>query len=136
LVPVNFPMLPKLPNEADWDQIKLDQLRAWDWAAENPAILIKQGLQIALTTYGLGDPKQFRPNLRLAVDRGLSESDALAALTTVPAKLCGVESQLGTIEMVKLANLTVVEGGSYFDSEAKVREVWIDGRMYRAPAEQ
>jgi imidazolonepropionase-like amidohydrolase len=136
IVPVNFPTLPKLPNEADWDQIKLDQLRAWDWAAENPALLARQGLEIALTTYGLDDPKQFRPNLRLALDRGLSESDALAALTTVPAKLCGVESQLGTIETGKLANLTVVEGGSYFDSEAKVREVWIDGRIYRAPGEE
>src|SRR5205823_551311 len=50
--------------------------------------------------------------------------------------LCGVESQLGTIEVGKLANLTVVEGGSYFDSEAKVREVWIDGRIYRALGEE
>src|SRR5205085_1153435 len=34
IVPLNFPALPKLPSEDDWDQIKLDQLRAWDWAAE------------------------------------------------------------------------------------------------------
>ena len=39
IVPVNFPSLPKLPNDDDWDQISLDQLRAWDWAAENPALL-------------------------------------------------------------------------------------------------
>ena len=136
IVPVNFPTLPKLPNEGDWDQVKLDQLRAWDWAPENPALLVRQGLEIALTTYGLGDRKQFRQNLRLALDRGLSESDALAALTTVPAKLCGVESQLGTIEAGKLANLTIVEGDGYFDPEAKVREVWIDGRIYRAPGEE
>jgi imidazolonepropionase-like amidohydrolase len=69
------------------------------------------------------------------VDRGLSETDALAALTTVPAKLCGVESQLGTIEAGKLANLAVVEGTNYFDPLAPVREVWIDGRIHRNPAE-
>ena len=131
IVPVNLPALPKLPDDEDWTQISLDQLRAWDWAAENPALLRQQGLTIALTTYGLGDKKEFRKNLRAAVDRGLSEADALAALTTVPAKLCGLDTRLGTIAPGKLANLTVVEGGSYFEPTNKVREVWVDGRVYR-----
>jgi imidazolonepropionase-like amidohydrolase len=133
IVPLNFPTLPKLPDEGDWEQVQLDPLRAWDWAPENAALLRRQGREVALTTYGLADKKKFRPNLRLALDRGLSETDALAALTTVPARLCGVESQLGTIEAGKLANLTVVEGASYFEPEAKVRAVWIDGRIYRIP---
>jgi imidazolonepropionase-like amidohydrolase len=136
IVPLNFPDLPKLPSESDWDQVSLDQLRAWDWAPENPALLRQQGLELALTTYGLNDKKKFRQNLRLALDRGFSESDALAALTTTPAKLCGVEDRLGTIEAGKLANLTVVDGKGYFDTEAKVREVWIDGRIYRGPVEE
>jgi imidazolonepropionase-like amidohydrolase len=136
IVPLNFPTLPKLPSEDDWEQVALDQLRAWDWAAENPAVLRQQGREIALTTYGLADKKGFRKNLRLALDRGLSEADALAALTTVPAKLCGVESQLGTIEVGKIANLTIVDGKGYFDPEAKVRQVWIDGRVYRTPADE
>jgi imidazolonepropionase-like amidohydrolase len=134
IVPLNFPALPKFPDESDWDQVTLDQLRAWDWAPENPALLRRQGLEIALTTSGLSDKKKFRSNVRRALDRGLNEDDALAALTTVPAKLCGMETRLGTIETDKLANLTVVEGSSYFDPEAKVRAVWIDGRIYRAPA--
>ena len=73
---------------------------------------------------------RFRPNVRLAIARGLSENDALAALTTVPARLCGVADQLGTIEPGKLAHLTVVEKGRYFDEDARVREVWIDGRHF------
>src|SRR5262249_46896859 len=60
----------------------------------------------------------------------------LAALTIVPAKLCGVENQLGTIEAGKLANLAVVDGTNYFNPDAKVREVWIDGRVYRAAPEE
>jgi imidazolonepropionase-like amidohydrolase len=134
IVPVNFPSVPKLPNEEDWQQITLDQLRTWDWAPENPAVLRHEGLQIALTTYGLSDRKSFRKNLRLALDRGLDEDDALAALTVVPARLCGVENQLGTIETNKLADLVVVDGKSYFDPDAKVRAVWIDGKYY--PAEE
>src|ERR1041384_5119814 len=116
--------------------VTLDQLRAWDWAAENPALLRQQGLEIALTTYDLNDKKDFRQNLRLAMDRGLSENHALAALTTVPAKLSGVDNLLGTIETNKLADLVVVAGKSYFDPDAKVQAVWIDGRIYPAPAEE
>jgi imidazolonepropionase-like amidohydrolase len=130
IVPVNFPTLPKLPSEDDWEQITLDQLRAWDWAAENPALLRQQNLAIALTTYSLADKKAFRKNVKAALDRGLSETDALAALTTIPAQLCGVEKQLGTIEPGKIANLTIVDGGGYFDLESRVREVWVDGRNY------
>lgn len=131
IVPVNFPEIPKLPTDDDWESISLDQLRNWDWAPENPALLKREGLEIALTTYGLDDVKSFRKSLRSALDRGLSETDALAALTTIPAKLCGLSDQLGTIEAGKLANLIVVEGTNYFATDAIVREVWIDGRIYR-----
>ncbi len=136
IVPLNFPTLPRLPSDEDWEQVSLDVLRAWDWAPENPAVLRQQGLEIALTTHGLSDKQKFRQNLRSALDRGLSETDALAALTTVPARLCGVDNQLGVIEAGKLANLTVVAGDSYFNPDAKVREVWIDGRVYRSPGEE
>jgi len=136
IVPLNFPELPKMPQEDDWEQATLDELRAWDWAPENPAVLHNQGLDIALTTYGLHEKKDFRKNLRLALDRGLSESNALAALTIVPARLCGLENLLGTIEPGRQANLTVVDGKGYFDPEAKVSAVWIDGRVYRIPAEE
>ena len=130
IVPLDFSELPKMPEEDDWEAVSLDQLRAWDWAAENAALLRQQGLDIALTTYGLSDKKNFRKNLQMAIDRGLSETDALAALTTVPARLCGVADRIGTIEAGRIANLTVVEGDNYFNPENKVREVWIDGRVY------
>ncbi len=126
---MNFPELPKLPDESDWEQVTLDQLRAWDWAAENPAVLRSNRLDLALTTFSLSDRKAFRKNLRLALDRGLTETDALAALTTVPATWAGVSDQLGTIEPGKLANLTVVEG-NYFDPKAKLNSVWIEGRHF------
>ena len=136
IVPLNFPELPKIPEDDDWLQVTLDELRAWDWAPENPAMLRKEGLDIALTTHGLDDKKNFRKNLRLAIGRGLSEDDALAALTTIPARLCGLEKSLGSIEAGKLANLTVVDGKGYFDEDAKVKSVWIDGKFYRIPAEE
>lgn len=130
IVPLNLPSASKLPDEDDWLDVSLDQLRHWDWAAENAAVLRQQGLEVALTTHALADRKVFRKNLRLALDRGLSEGDALAALTTVPAKLCGMADRLGTIEKWKIANLTVVESAGYFNPDAKVKQVWIDGQVF------
>jgi len=133
IVPVTFPALPKLPDPSDWDAISLDLLRQWDWAPENPAVLRRAGVEIALTTHGLPDRKDFRKNLRAALDRGLSETDALAALTTVPARLCGLSGRLGSIEPGALAHLTIVEG-SYFDPAARIHTVWIDGVPHSMPS--
>ena len=139
IVPVDFPALPKLPDDRAWDQISLDDLRAWDWAPENPAVLHRAGLEVALTTHALPDRKSFRGNLRAALDRGLDATDALAALTTVPAKLLGMSDTLGTVEAGRIANLIVV-AGDYFDPESKIRSVWIDGRAHEMatdkPAEE
>ena len=135
IVPVAFPSPPKFANDEDWQQISLDQLRAWDWSAENPALLRQNGIEIALTTHGLGDRSDFRKNLRRALDRGLSEDDALAALTTIPARHCNLSDQLGSIAVGKLANLVIVDGTSYFNPDSRVREVWIEGRPYPAKGE-
>jgi imidazolonepropionase-like amidohydrolase len=133
IVPIAFPSLPKFPEEDAWESISLDQWRVWDWAPENPAFLRSIGAEIALTTHGLGDLKEFRNHLRSACDRGLSETDALAALTTTPAILCGVNDRLGTVEAGKIANLTVVDGLGYFAEDSKVRSVWIAGKPYEIP---
>ena len=129
IVPVNFPKAPNMPSDTDWERVSLDQLRAWDWAPENPALLKQNGVEIALTTHGLKDKKSFRKNVTKVIARGLTKSDTLAALTTVPAKLAGIANQLGTIETGKLANIVVVEG-DYFDPEAKIKGVWIEGRWH------
>ncbi|GEP43008.1 amidohydrolase family protein [Brevifollis gellanilyticus] len=133
IVPVDYPEVPKLPEDEDWAATPLDQLRVWDHAPGNASLLRREGREIALTTHGLGKRASFRPNIRLAIARGLSENDAIAALTTSPAKICGVAEQLGTIEKGKLAHLTIFEKGRAFDEESRVNQVWIDGRQFLAP---
>lgn len=133
IVPLDFSEVSKMPDEADWLAVPFETLRAWDQAPGNAGLLRREGIEIALTTHGLAKRSSFRPNARLAIARGLSADDALAALTTVPAKLFGVSDQLGAIEPGKLAHLTVVEKGGFFDEDARVREVWIDGRLFPAP---
>ena len=126
IVPLILPKAPKMPSDSDWENVSLDQLRDWDWAPEIPAMLKKNNQSISFTLHGLTDKNQFRVNLAKAIERGFTKHDALAALTTAPAKLTGVSDQLGTVEAGKLANLVVVEG-DYFDPKAKVKGVWIEG---------
>jgi len=130
IVGVNFPAKPDLPEEDDWEQVSLDQLRHWDWAPEVPKLIVGNGRPMALTLHGLADQKSFRKNVAAAIARGLKEEHALAALTTVPADLLDAESDLGTVEKGRLANLTIVQGDSWFDPEKPVTEVWVEGRHY------
>lgn len=73
--------------------------------------------------------KDIQPNLRRMIAAGLSEETALAALTTVPAQFMGLSSRIGTIEKGKIANLVLTDK-SYFTDKAKVKTVFVDGKMY------
>jgi imidazolonepropionase-like amidohydrolase len=48
--------------------------------------------------------------LELAVEAGMRPADALEAATRVAAEACGVQSDLGTLEVGKLADCLVVDG--------------------------
>lgn len=128
--PLLFPALSKLPEEEDWEQISLDQLRAWDHAPGNPALISRKAKSLSFTTSGIG-LGEFHRNLLKAIERGLTKEQALAALTTNPARICGIEKSTGTLERGKLANLVVVEGETYFAEDAKISSTWIQGRPFQ-----
>lgn len=129
ILPLNFPDAPDVERPERALDVDLDELRHWHLAPENPARVAGAGLQFALTTDGLDDPKKFLPNLRTAVSRGLERDIALAALTTNPARMLGIDANQGTLEVGKLANLVVVDG-DLFDDDATIRDVWVQGRRY------
>ncbi|MEJ2003486.1 MAG: amidohydrolase family protein [Cyclobacteriaceae bacterium] len=62
-------------------------------------------------------------------EKGVSEDVLLAGLTTGPAALLGLSRVAGTVEPGKLANL-VVTHGNYFDKDAKVKYVFVEGEMF------
>ena len=128
LLPVAFPEDPKVPDEDDLT-VKLADLRHWDQAPANPGRLLETGLTVAFTSHGLPEPKQLHANLGRALERGLTADQALAGLTTTPARMLGIADRAGTVSAGKMANLVVVEGG-LFSAETKVRELWIDGNRY------
>jgi imidazolonepropionase-like amidohydrolase len=123
---VDFPQPDKVDREEEWLDVSLTKLRAYDRAASNPRWLRDAGLEFSLTTAGLDDSKDFPKRVREAMARGLSPDDALAAVTTIPARQLGLADRLGTIAPGKIANL-VVETGEPFAEKSRVTEIWIDG---------
>lgn len=129
ILPVNFPETPPVGTPEDALNVGLTQLRYWDEAPENPGALAGAGVEFALTAATLKDQSNFLPNVRKAVGRGLPADAALAALTTVPAKILGVGNELGTLEAGKRANFIVTDG-DLFAEKTVIRETWIAGTRY------
>ena len=129
IVPLNFPDAPNVANPEAASNVALTDLRHWYLAPTNLAQLAANNIPFAITADGLSSLTQFLPNLRVAVSRGLAADKALAALTTVPAGILGIEKTHGTIAVGKAANLVVAEG-DLFTEEATVRDVWVQGARY------
>ena len=129
IIPLDFPDAPDVDDPEAALNASLADLRHWYLAPASPGQLADAGVPFAITTDGLSSLNQFLPNLRIAVARGLSADDALAALTTTPAGWLGIDRTHGTIEAGKVADLVVSEG-DLFTEEAVVRDVWVQGRVY------
>jgi hypothetical protein len=84
-------------------------------------------VRFAFTSGGMSSMSDFLPNVARAVENGLSTEQAVRALTLQPAEILGVSDRLGSIEVGKIANLTVVRG-DIGDRGARVTQLFIDGR--------
>ena len=109
------------------DKISLQTLKEWELAPSNLYTLKKNKLDFAITSSGTKDAKEFLEHLTFTMKRGLLGDDALAALTTIPAKIIGVDSILGTLEVGKLASFSIFDNNPFEYENAKVVESWSVG---------
>src|SRR5690606_22283793 len=108
IIPLSFPKAVDVEDPADARMVSFAQLKDWEMSPGNPAALEKAGIRFAISAFGLeSSPRDFWTNLRKALDYGLSEKQALRALTETPASLLGVENQVGTLATGKLANFLI-----------------------------
>jgi len=127
LVSMRWPEAPRDANPEDVDSFRTLETR--DKAASAPAVLKKAGVQFALYTDGLDQPREIQRAVKKAIDAGLSREDAIRALTLSPAEIYHVADRVGSIEKGKIGNLLVTRG-EIFDDRTRVELIFVDGRKY------
>jgi imidazolonepropionase-like amidohydrolase len=130
IVTLNFPEAYNVEDTYDARRVPLDDMKHWEMAPANPAMLQKAGIPFAFSTADLKDKKDFLPNLRKAVQYGLSEEEALKALTATPAQLLKADKQVGSLNKGMLANF-IITSGNLFAEDNVILENWVQGSQYK-----
>jgi len=99
-----------------------------DMLPKNPGVMAGAGVTVAIQTDEMSAVKYLAINAALAVREGMSEEDALKAITINAAKIIGVEDRLGSLEVGKDADIVVFDGHP-FDYRTRVELVLVDGQV-------
>jgi len=126
ILPLTLPAKPDVSSYESQLDVSLGELRHWERAPTNAAVLANNNISFAFTQHGLKKTEQFWSKIRTLIKHGLSEKDALAALTTVPAKLAGINKKAGKIATGMFADMVVTDG-NIFDN-GKIKSVWMQGK--------
>ncbi len=117
-VPIIYTGLVHLPRDPE---------EGYDVYYKTPALLKSHGVEVALS--GGGDAAHVR-NLSDFAGRarayGMSDLDALQAITLSPAKILGIDSEVGSLEPGKRATFFVADG-DILDTRSRVLRAWMDG---------
>jgi hypothetical protein len=111
--------------EADPEPLRV--LRERVEAQKTAGKLAKAGVRFAFQSGSMNNISELMGNVRTTIENGLQPVDAVRAFTIWPSEILGVRDQLGSIEVGKIANLTVTRG-DLFDRNSRVAHVFIDGR--------
>ena len=120
----------------NWDKRPFQPAAAYDEAkrqrdeeVRNLIEIEKAGLTWCLTSRDQEKPADTLEALREIIEAGLPVNAAVAGLTTTPAKLFGVDKEVGSLKPGLRANITLFSK-ALNEKEAKVRYVFVDGREY------
>jgi imidazolonepropionase-like amidohydrolase len=96
---------------------------------KSPAILSKAGVMTAITTDHPVTPIQYLPLCAaIAVREGMEYMEALKAITINPAKICGLDSRVGSLTPNKDADIVIFDGDP-LQITAKPRMVIVGGKV-------
>lgn len=106
----------------------LEEDDSYDRLLTQPAELQSAGVKIAFGSFDNGFARRLGQQAANAVAHGLSPEDGLKAVTLYPAQIFGLDSQLGTIETGKIANL-IVTNGDPLEVTTEVKYLFIKGEL-------
>ena len=96
---------------------------------ESPALLCRAGIPTAITVDHPEIPLRLLPMaLMLAVRAGMGKTDALRAVTSVPAQIAGMENRIGSLRTGLDADC-VLWSGDPLDMASQVQAVFVNGAL-------
>ncbi len=126
IIPINFRDTYDVSNVYLANQLELNNMRRWNQEPSNLAVLDRNGVQFAISTHKLKKIGDFKKNIQKAIKYGLDKTVALQSLTTIPAKILGKSSEIGTLQKGSYANF-LITSGDIFDSKTTIYENWVQG---------
>lgn len=129
ILPVNFPDAFDVTDPFSAMVVPLSDIKHWELAPYNLGIISNNAIDFAITTSDLKDKKSFFKNLRKAVESGLSEENALKALTYTPANMVKAYDKVGSLAKGKLANF-IITSNNLFDDKNVIHENWVKGKRH------
>jgi imidazolonepropionase-like amidohydrolase len=129
ILPLNFPEAYDLSDPYDAINVSLSSLKDWELAPKNPMYFEKAGIDFAFTTDGLKDKSSFLKQIQKAIKNGLSEQQALKAITQTPAEFLQINDIAGALKKGMLANF-IICAGNIFEKDNIIYENWVQGNRY------
>ncbi len=99
-----------------------------DQPFKSPAMLKKAGVNFCLSVNGNWQQRNLPLMAGQAVAFGLAYEYAVAAVTSIPAKMLGIDRTVGTLEAAKDATLIITEGDVFDMRTSKVTHAFIRGK--------
>lgn len=129
VLPLNFPDAYDVSDPYLSRLIPLSQLKHWELATMNYKELLQKEIQIALTSEGVKDSKQFWKNIRRLMSTGVSRLDILNSLTAIPASFLGKSDIMGTIAPGKYASFSIYDKDPFKKESSQINSVCLKGEM-------
>jgi imidazolonepropionase-like amidohydrolase len=129
IIPLDFPEAMDVSDPYDARMVSLADLKHWELAPYNAAMLAAEGIPFAFTSRGLKDKSQFLSRIRKSISCGLSTQAALKALTYEPARMLRAEKFSGAVKPGMPACFFICTG-SVFAEKSQITEHYIHGVRY------
>ncbi len=127
IIPVDLPVAIDVEDPYDAQEVTFSQLKHWELAPHNAALLDSAGITFAFTAHGRKDLKGLWKDLRKMVASGLDSSRAIELFTIVPAQLFGLDDRIGSLQVGKRADV-LVTSQHLLDPRNIIHETWVGGK--------
>ncbi|MBK7878430.1 MAG: amidohydrolase family protein [Planctomycetes bacterium] len=100
----------------------------YDAAFANAAVLARAGVPFAIMSDDPENARNLAFHAAMACAYGLPHEEALRAVTYYPARVLGIEKELGSLAVGKIADLVVTDG-DLLEIRSRVEQLYVDGRL-------